>query len=108
MSGEEIMAEQTINWSYLGAGALVAVMVLFAVLLLIPRIKANMWTGLALGGVSMGVAVVANNWANLWSWLALGITGDNAGAQLFLYGMFAMCAVMAWNLLATRGRTAVR
>lgn len=108
MSGEEIIAEQTINWSYLGAGALVAVMVLFAVLLLMPRIKANLWTGLALGGASMGVAVMANNWANLWSWLSLGITGDNAGAQLFLYGLGAMIAVMAWNIIATRGATAVR
>lgn len=108
--GEEVINAtlETINWSYVGAAILAITMGLLLLLILLPRLKANLWTGIALGGVAAGGMVIAQNYTRLWDWIALGLSGDNGGATLFVIGMILMIAVMAYNLIMTKGATAVR
>lgn len=66
------------------------------------------WHALTIGTVAGFAASMAQSHTGLIDWLTLGITGVSTSATLFVLGMGAMCAVMVYNILATRGKTAVR
>lgn len=66
------------------------------------------WHGLTIGAVAGFSAAVIQSYTQLFDWVALGLTGASTAAALFVIGMGGMIAVMAYNLLATRGKTAVR
>lgn len=66
------------------------------------------WHGLTIGAVAGFGAAIIQSYTQLFDWVALGLTGASTAAALFVAGMGGMIAVMAYNLVATRGKTAVR
>ncbi|MDY0177400.1 MAG: hypothetical protein RBT25_10985 [Lentisphaeria bacterium] len=66
------------------------------------------WHWLTIGTVSGFIASMVQSYTQLFDWVALGLTGVSTAATLFVAGMAGMIGVMAYNLLATRGKTAVR
>lgn len=74
----------------------------------VKRRPFSAWHGLTIGAVAGFGAAVVQSYAQLFDWVALGLTGANTAAALFVAGMAGMIGVMTYNLLATRGKTAVR
>jgi hypothetical protein len=66
------------------------------------------WHWLTIGAVSGFAASIVQSYTQLFDWVALGLTGASTAAALFVAGMGGMIAVMAYNLVVTRGKTAVR
>ena len=90
-----------------GAGMVVAFIGLLAVTAMIKK-PLSAWHLLTIGAVSGFAASVLQSYTQLYDWVALGLTGASTAATLFVAGMVGMIGVMAYNLLATRGKTAVR
>lgn len=66
------------------------------------------WHWLTIGAVSGFAASMVQSYTQLFDWVVLGLTGVSTAASLFVAGMAGMIGVMAYNLIVTRGRTAVR
>ncbi len=81
---------------------------MFFLMLLNNKIKIGFWSGLGLTAAGAGIVVAFQYYTGLIDWVILGLTGISVYAALFVYGMIAMVAVVIWNLIATRGKTAVR
>lgn len=90
-----------------GAGMVVAFIALLAVSAVVKK-PLSVWHWLTIGAVSGFTASVVQSYTQLFDWIALGLNGANTAASLFVLGMIGMIVVMIYNLMATRGRTAVR
>lgn len=90
-----------------GAGMVVAFIALLAVSSVIKK-PLSVWHWLTIGAVSGFAASVVQSYTQLFDWISLGLTGVNTAATLFVLGMVAMIVVMIYNLIVTRGKTAVR
>lgn len=89
--------------------AITAVFLLtFAVQFLINSKNLTIWHGLALGAGSFFLITMINNHTDLVRWVDLGVNGLSLPAFLFVIGMLAMTAVMAYNFITTRGERLVR
>jgi hypothetical protein len=103
-----IEAIATIDYyALVGAGMAVAFIGLLAVTAMIKK-PLSAWHLLTIGAVSGFAASIMQSYTQLFDWIALGLTGVSTAASLFVFGMVAMIGVMVYNLLATRGKTAVR
>lgn len=90
-----------------GAGMAVAFIGLLAVSAMRKK-PLSAWHLLTIGAVSGFAASIIQSYTQLFDWIALGLTGVSTSASLFVVGMASMIGVMAYNLLSTRGKTAVR
>jgi len=66
------------------------------------------WHWMTIGAVSGFAASIIQSYTQLFDWVVLGLTGVSTAASLFVFGMAGMIGVMAYNLIVTRGKTAVR
>ena len=101
------MFESIDYYTLAGAGMAVAFIGLLAVSAMKKK-PLSAWHLLTIGAVSGFAASVLQSYTQLFDWVALGLTGASMAASLFVFGMAAMIGVMVYNLLATRGKTAVR
>lgn len=102
------MILETIDY-YALAGAAMATLFLAVLMLSYVRKKTlSVWHALAIGAVAGFAASMVQSYTGLIDWLILGLTGTSTAAMLFVAGMIAMIAVMVYNILSTRGKTAVR
>jgi len=94
-------------YTLVGAGMATVFFGLLAVTYMIKK-PLSAWHLLTIGAASGFAASVLQSYTQLFDWVALGLTGASTAAALFVAGMAGMIGVMAYNLLATRGKTAVR
>ena len=93
---------------YLSIGLVVAA-VLLMVFYTIGNVKhGQLWYGLFLGAVAVIVAMIAQQYLNLFTVIYLGLTFSDMGAFLFVAGMVMFMVVIASNLIRTNGKHAVR
>jgi len=68
----------------------------------------TIWHGILFGAIAYFVAVMIHGYLGLFDWILAGMLFEDIGATVFLFGLILMQAVMAYNLIATKGRTMVR
>lgn len=91
------------------AMCLVVGIVALAILMFVgSKRQIGFWGGFGLSAAACGVAIAAQHYTGLLDWIVLGYTGASTAASLFVIGMVAMIAVMAWNAFRTSGKTLVR
>ena len=93
---------------YLSIGLVVAAILLMVFYTIGNVEHGQLWYGLFLGVVAVAVAMIAQQYANLFDVIYLGLTFSDIGATLFVLGMAAFMAVIAANLIRTNGKHAVR
>ena len=97
-----------IDYYGLAAAAMATSFLALLMLSYVRKRTLSVWHALTIGAVAGFAASMAQSYTGLIDWLTLGITGVSTSATLFVVGMGAMCAVMVYNILSTRGATAVR
>ncbi len=94
-------------YTLVGAGMATVFFGLLAALYLRKK-PLTAWHWLTIGALGGFAASIIQSYTQLFDWVALGLTGASTAAALFVVGMAGMIGVMTYNLLATRGKTAVR
>jgi hypothetical protein len=97
-----------IDYYGLAAAAMATSFLALLTLSYVRKRTLSVWHALTIGTVAGFAASMAQSYTGLIDWLALGIMGVSTSATLFVVGLAAMCAVMVYNILSTRGATAVR
>jgi hypothetical protein len=91
-----------------GIGLSVASFALLGLMLFINTSNLTIWHGVALGAISLFAASMVNTYTQLYDWVVLGMTGGSTYATIFVLGMIAFVCVMIYNIIATKGKTAIR
>ena len=71
-------------------------------------IRVGLWHVVFMAVASFFIGSALQEYTLLLDWIELGLTFTNIGASMFVVGMLSMTVVMAWNLIASSGRTLVR